>query len=292
MVSDQLDLSSLDPSGTYRITACYESLSDDAIIAHKATQPYAPVRINEISAGNTIYANEYFKKNDWIELYNATSVPLNVAGLYISDNPSKPQKYQIPDDVEGVNTIIPAHGYLIIWADKLDPLAPLVDVQWERQNITELHAPFKLGNDEHQEVILTSSPEFVANNAAYFKEHPALQEFTDRIFYNAHQGIQSVGRYPDGGNNIYVMNRPTISTANVPHTYDEFLGVDCDQTYADIELAINPIAQELPGAAGSAELQGVYTTGGLLVGHDPQTLRPGIYIIRYSDGHSRKVVIK
>ena len=292
MVSDQLDLSSLDPSGTYHITACYEPLSDDAIIAQKATQPYAPIRINEISAGNTIYANEYFKKNDWIELYNATSVPLNVAGLYISDNPSKPQKYQIPADVEGVNTIIPAHGYLIVWADKLDPLAPLVDVQWERQNITELHAPFKLGNDEHQEVILTSSPEFVANNAAYFKEHPALQEFTDRIFYNAHQGIQSVGRYPDGGNNIYVMNRPTISTANVPHTYDEFLGVDCDQTYADIELAINPIAQELPGAAGSAELQGVYTTGGLLVGHDPQTLRPGIYIIRYSDGHSRKVVIK
>lgn len=292
LVSDQLDLSSLDPSGTYRIMACYEPLSDDDILAQHALQPFAPVRVNEVSAVNSIYANEYFQKNDWIELYNATSVPLDVAGLYISDNPSKPQKYQIPSGVEGVNTIIPAHGHLIVWADKLDPLAPLVDVQWERQNITELHVPFKLDNDDHQEVIISSSPEFVANNATYFQDHPALQEFTDRFFYNTHKGNQTVGRYPDGGNNIYVMNRPTICMSNAPHTYDEFLGVDCDQTYADIELAINPIEQELPGATGATEVRGVYTTGGLLVGRDPQALRPGIYIIRYSDGHTRKVVIK
>ena len=291
-LTDRLELASLELAGTYRATACYELLSDDSIVARHASQPYAPIRVNEISAANTVYANEYFKRNDWIELYNTTSVPLDVAGLYISDNPSKLQKYQIPADVEGVNTVIPAHGYLIVWADKLDPLAPLVDVQWERQNITELHVPFKLANDERQEVIITSSPEFVANNAAYYEAHPALREFTDRFFYHAHQGIQSVGRYPDGGNNIYVMNRPTICASNAPHTYDEFLGVDCDQTYADIELAINPIGQDLPGATGATELQGIYTTGGMLVGRNLQTLRPGIYIVRYGDGHTRKVVIK
>jgi len=291
-VSDQLDLSSLDPSGTYRIMACYEPLSDDDILDRQDVSPYAPIRVNEVSAANNVYANEYFQRNDWIELYNATSVPINVAGLYLSDNPSKPQKYQIPADLEGVNTVIPPHGHLIVWADKLDPLAPIVDAQCSRQNISELHAPFKLGNDDRQEIIITSSPEFVSANTAYFEAHPAFREFTDRFFYDSHKGIQSVGRYPDGGNNIYVMNRPTICAANAPHSYDDFIGVDCAQTYADIELAINPIEQDLPGAAPSSELLGIYTTGGLLVGHDLQTLRPGIYIVRYGDGRSRKIVIK
>ena len=67
-LTDRLELASLELAGTYRATACYEPLSDDSIVARHASQPYAPIRVNEISAANTVYANEYLKRNDWIEL--------------------------------------------------------------------------------------------------------------------------------------------------------------------------------------------------------------------------------
>ena len=70
----------------------------------------SPVRINEVSAGNDIYINDYFKKSDWLELYNATDDDIDVAGMFLSDNRSKLQKYRITAP-EGVSTIIPAHGY-------------------------------------------------------------------------------------------------------------------------------------------------------------------------------------
>ena len=293
MIGETLNLATLGASSdTYKLQACYEPLSDDSVQKHQDIHPYAPIRINEISASNTVYANEYFKRNDWIELYNTTSVPFDVAGLYISDNPSKPQKYQIPGNVEGVNTIIPPHGYLIIWADKLDPRASLVDIQWEQTNTNGLHVPFKLSNSDSQQVLITSSETFVANNATYFEAHPAFREFTDRIFYHTHQGDQTVGRYPDGGNNLYVMNRPTIYGSNYPHTYNQFIGKDCRKSYEEIELAIEPIAIDSSNPSDAHSIKGIYTLSGMLTGHDPQSLRPGIYIIRYQNGSSRKITIK
>ena len=293
LIGETLDFASLSQlSGTCKVEACYEQLSDDSILAHQDINPYAPIRINEISAGNTMYANEYFKKNDWIELYNTTSVPIDVAGLYISDNPQKPQKYQIPAGVEGVNTIIPAHGFLIVWADKLDPRAPLVDIQWQVTNTCELHVPFKLSNSDSQQVLISSSEAFVANNAAYFEAHPAFRDFTDRIFYHTHQDVQTVGRYPDGGNNIFVMNRPTIYGSNNPHTYDQFIGKDCRQSYEEIEQAINSIFADSSTPSDNRGVKGIYTLSGMLTGHDTQSLRPGIYIVRYKDGSSRKINIK
>jgi hypothetical protein len=76
------------------------------------------------------------------------------------------------------------------------------------------------------EVILTWSDEFIANNQAYFEEHPSLKYFADHIVYQPHKGDQTVGRYPDGGNNFYIMNRPTIAQANSLHTYDQYIGKD------------------------------------------------------------------
>ena len=293
MIGETLDFASLSQaSGTFNVEACYEPIADESILAQQDNNPYAPIRINEVSAGNTLYANEYFKKNDWIELYNTTSVPLDVAGLYISDKADKPQKYQIPSGVEGVNTIIPAHGFLILWADKLDPRASLVDIQWEKTNINELHVPFKLSNEDSQQVIISSSETFVANNPTYFSSHPAFSEFTDRFFYQTHQGNQTVGRYPDGGNELYIMNRPTILGANYPHTYDQFIGKDCRQTYEEIEQAINPIFADSSMSSSKGGVAGIYTLSGMLAGHDAQSLRPGVYIVRYRDGSSRKINVR
>ena len=215
------------------ITAWFEPIADEEIIANREAAPYTPIRINEVSAANTIYVNEHYKKNDWIELYNPTDVTLNVAGLYLSDNPEKPYKYQIPAGNPEVQTVIKPGGKLIIWCDKLNSKdlvftnTPLGVVR-EGIYFSNLHSDFKLNNgeDKNMEVVLTWSDEFIANNQAYFEAHPSLKYFADHIVYQPHKGDQTVGRYPDGGNNFYIMNRPTIGQTNSLHTYDKYIGKD------------------------------------------------------------------
>ena len=194
------------------LTASFTKLSDGDLLA----QGVAPLRVNEVSAGNTIYVNEWFKHNDWFEIYNATDTELDVAGLYVSDDEDNPLKYQIPTD--GVlNTIIPAGGHRIVWADEMDAK-------------TQLHTSFKLKNDDGKIVLLCSSDDFVANNKAYFDKHPDMKDFADGIIYSAHNGDQSVGRYPDGGKSYYKMNRPTIECPNALTCADSYLGEDTGLT--------------------------------------------------------------
>ena len=173
----------LPSDATVSLVACFEALSDDQLMAQGIT----PVRINEVSAANTIYANEYWKRNDWVELYNTTDSPIDVAGMYLSDNANKPKKYKIAAD--GASTIIPAHGYLIIWCDKLDPQS-------------QLHSTFKLAA-EGGDVLLTAEDE----------------SWCDHFVYTEHKGDETVGRYPDGAADVFVMNTPTIAKANIISSY-------------------------------------------------------------------------
>jgi hypothetical protein len=76
--------------------------------------------INEFLASNVSgYADnssgtaEY---DDWIEIYNASDVAVNIGGLYLSDDSANPFKSKIPNNAPSVTTIQPG-GYLILWAD-------------------------------------------------------------------------------------------------------------------------------------------------------------------------------
>ena len=87
------------------------------------------------------------------------------------------------------STIIPAHGYLIVWCDKKDPLS-------------QLHASFKI-DASGDDLMLTA----------------ADGSWSDILTYPAHKSDQTVGRFPDGSNNVYVMNYPTIAKANITSSY-------------------------------------------------------------------------
>ncbi len=166
----------LTKSGTY--IAKYAKKNDDSL---------PPVVVNEVGANNGVYINDNLKRRDWIELFNTTDTDINVDGLYLSNDITNPQKYQITTDaVSEASTIIPAHGFLIVWADK------------ETGN-KNLHAPFKLANDSSQIVIL-SAPDGT---------------WTDTLRYHRHNERQSVGRYPDGGKDIYLFDVPTIAKDNL-----------------------------------------------------------------------------
>ncbi|MBK8805826.1 MAG: CotH kinase family protein [Bacteroidales bacterium] len=75
------------------------------------------VFINELMASNTnTIADNKGDYEDWIELYNANDFAVDISGLYVTDNFDNPTKYQIPQGI-GTETIIPAKGFLLLWAD-------------------------------------------------------------------------------------------------------------------------------------------------------------------------------
>lgn len=72
--------------------------------------------LNEVCATNKQYVDEYFQDEDWIEIYNDGTSPVNIGGMFISDERKNLEKYQIADTVPELTTI-PAKGYLVLWAD-------------------------------------------------------------------------------------------------------------------------------------------------------------------------------
>jgi len=180
----------LPTSGSQNLVAVFEEIPE----AEKLAEGITPVRINEVSAANSIYVNDYFKKNDWIELYNTTDEDIDIKGMNISlvtDKSKKPKRhdYQVPSDNVTLNTIIPAHGYKVIWCDNLDIIG------------AEIHTDFKLESKGGDVIIVTET-------------------YKDTLTYEQHPGTQTYGRYPDGANDTYVMNIPTIAKANQLSSYD------------------------------------------------------------------------
>ncbi len=165
------------------IVACYEKMDEGSLST-------APIVINEVSASNSVNVNEYFKKDDWVELYNTTSEDIDLEGMYLSDNSSKPHKYQVTAEGTGVSTIIKAHDYKIIWCS-------------QRETDKELHASFKLGNSNGELVRIEAED----------------GSWADSLVYCSMNGDQSVGRYPDGGTDVYLMTSPTIKKSNRMNSY-------------------------------------------------------------------------
>ncbi len=181
--SEALNLSDLRPVGSYSLMAMYDKIES---AQEQLEQGASPIRINEISSANDIYINDYFKRNDWIELYNTTAEDIDVAGMYLSDDRSNPQKYRISSDGSIAGTIVPAYGTLIVWCDKLVP-------------VSQLHAPFKLDNAD----------------GAYVSLLAADGTWMDAVEYLAQNQWATFGRYPDGGNHTLLLEPGTIDRPNM-----------------------------------------------------------------------------
>ncbi len=93
------------------------------------TPAIGSILINEVLASNdSLLFDPNGEDEDWIELINTTNTPIDLAGFYLSDDPLDLMAWAFP-----AGTIIPANGYLLVWADN--------DV-----NQVGLHANFKLSS--------------------------------------------------------------------------------------------------------------------------------------------------
>ena len=211
-------------------TAVYDEQRDPDI---------SPLCINEVSAANDIYVNDYGKRADWIELYNRGREPIDMAQWFFSDDKDSPTKYQI-DAPDEASTIIQPNEHLVIWCDG-------------KPSLTQLHLPFKLKNADNSTLILQS----------------ADGKWKDSIRYHSHSSKETVGRYPDGGSNIWMLYHPTIGNHNTPTTYDSAVNIVQDSVIS-------------PSQPNEIESINYYTISGI------RTLKPqnGIYIkvVRYKNG--------
>ena len=208
----------------------------------------SPICINEVSTANDIYVNNYGKRADWIELYNRSEKPVNVSGWLFSVGDSG-QKYQL-DAASDVNTIIQPGGHLVVWCDG-------------KPSVSEPHLPFKLKNADN----------------GIFAMQSADGRWKDTMTYCTISPKETIGRYPDGGNDCRKFYRPTIGTRNMQTSYDS-------------QMETTPNAILSPILSGETESVSYYSISGIRVLH-PQG---GVYIkvVRYKDGHTAqsKVLIR
>ncbi len=123
--------------------------------------------INEIMADNeTTAVDGEDIYEDWIELYNTGTQPVDLTGYYLSDDESDIVKWQFPD-----GTLIGAGEYLIIWADD-DP---------SQTTDTEIHCNFKLSNNG--ESLLLVNPN---------------EEIEDQIIFDEQYDDVGFARFPNG----------------------------------------------------------------------------------------------
>jgi len=124
---------------------------------------------------------------DWFELYNMSYSDVDISGFYLTDNLTNKNQFKIPN-----GTIIPARGFLIVWAD---------GESW--QNIpgsSEIHANFTLS--KNGELIALYSPDL---------------NLIDSVTFGQQYDNVSQGRFPDGSTNIVFMN---IFTPGAPNMVD------------------------------------------------------------------------
>lgn len=146
---------------------------------------FTPVElfINEFMADNvsTIEDPESIDAYpDWIEIYNAETVEVDMSGMYLTDDINQPTKYAIPTGVT-----ISAGGFVLFWADSDD-----------EQGV--YHTNFKLSK----------------NGEAIYLFAPDGQTLIDSIVFDAQSTDVSMGRYPDGTDFWDSFDNPTPGTSN------------------------------------------------------------------------------
>jgi len=176
--------------------------------------------INEFMASNNTWIEDpQGQYDDWIEIYNYGVTAIDIGGMYLTDNPSSPTKWQVPDNRPAATTIA-ARSYLLIWADN-----DTAD--------SGLHANFKLGADGEQIALFDNDG----------------STLIDSITYPGQTTDISYGRYPDGSDDLRFFG---ISTPGAPNS-DMYLDKVADTKFShnrgfyDTPFSIT-IATETEGA--------------------------------------------
>lgn len=127
-----------------------------------------PLMISEFMSNNqNSIVDNYGQQEDWIEIKNKGSIPVNLKGKYLTDDLAKPDKFKLPDV-----TIEPG-GYYLVWAD-------------DDRNQGDNHANFKLSSGGESIALIDS----FETNYASISAHNYIAQESDKS-----EGIDSSGNW-------------------------------------------------------------------------------------------------
>ena len=160
-----------------------------AVFTPAATLPTTPaLRINEVMTDNdSAYPDETGRFGDWLEVYNAGDQTVNLAGLYLTDDPREPTKWQVSAADASLSYVRPGE-HLVLFADG----EPTRGVR---------HLGFKLA----------SAGEYVG---LFHLLADGSAQLIDEVNVPALARDQSYGRLPDGGTEWVYYDTATPAATN------------------------------------------------------------------------------
>jgi len=178
----------------------YLTATDDSSVAATSETMYFVVGdvyippelfINEFMASNDTYFVDPDDTtddpyDDWIEIFNQGAEPVDIGGMYVTDDLTDLTIWQIPDSEPGTTTI-PAGGFLVLWADKET-----------EQGV--LHINLKLSGGGEDIGLIGPNGSTIIDSFTY----------TDQL------ADTSYGRYPDASDNWQFFSNPTPGQPNQP----------------------------------------------------------------------------
>jgi hypothetical protein len=137
--------------------------------------------MNELLADNVhTIADQNGEYDDWLELYNPTTSPILLTGLYLTDNPAKLSKWRFTQ----AGLYISAGEHLLIWCD-------------DQQTQAGIHTNFKFSKSGEYAAIVDTDGITVI----------------DSISFGPQDSDISLGRFPDAGS-LWGKMRPTPQATN------------------------------------------------------------------------------
>jgi hypothetical protein len=177
---------SISNSCLIRVTALNDEIvsdiSDDVFSIVDASPHNSNITINEfLTFNDTLNADDDGDYEDWIELYNAGSITIDLTGYYLTDDPGNPYQWKLPTELLFPN------DYLLIWASGKN-----------RINGDTLHTNFRL----------SSSGEFLG---LYDPIGVAL----DTLSFGVQLANVSIARIPNGTGDFELTDVPTPEDSNL-----------------------------------------------------------------------------
>lgn len=221
------------------------------------------VVINEIMASNaTTVADEAGEFEDWIELYNLSGSDVDLTDFALSDNPTNLRKWVFP-----AGTIIPANGYLIVWADEDGSQGPL-------------HASFKLSASG--ETLSLVDPQ---------------NTFWDNISFDQQETDMGYARVPNGVG-PFIIQPPTFGAFNGTVASPEPASETASGLIISPNPASNSVEIRLMTTAPEGRLSIINLSGKVVWDNDAaaaqqvsiENLPEGLYLVRWG-GHSKKLIV-
>lgn len=95
-------------------------------------QRHKSLFINEILIINdSNYIDDFGERNGWIEIFNASYAPVDIGGMFLTNDLSNPRKYKIPKG--DPRTVIPPRGFIVFFANN-KPTHGILHLNFELQD--------------------------------------------------------------------------------------------------------------------------------------------------------------